>query len=524
HYGVNACLMPLVAVHGLAVTTVEGIGSTKTKLHPVQERLAKAYGTQCGFCSPGFVMSMYTLLRNYPEPSMTQIETALQGNLCRCTGYRAILAGFRTFSKEWTCEEGENCCQNEKLPDGESKVCTKTFDASEFAVYDPTQDPIFPSELQLDVTYQTQSICFKSPNVDWYRPNSLDEVCQLKQQYPDAIFTVGATSVGRYIRNSQSKKVVICLTNVKGLDSITTTDTCIEAGATVTLSSLYEFIEIQASKSEGMRKAGLESILDMLHVVGGEQLRNVASLGSNLASSGSIFDICTMMIAIGATVDVYNLLANSTERRDVLKLYKENGKSALESHELITAVQIPFMEQDEHLYWHKHAERTDLVVATVNSAMRVKFNPNSNNIKDLVLCYGGIANKTVIANQVREQTRGREWTDGIVSFVSGLLGDELTVSLPSVGGSTNYKRSLTASIFLKFYINVQSSLHGKESEVIHDLASVRHKPLSSGSQIFEISPIDQNGIDYVGQPVVHKSALEHATGEAVFCDDIPTYS
>ncbi|RXG67437.1 Carbon monoxide dehydrogenase small chain [Armadillidium vulgare] len=91
HYAVSACLIPIGTLHGLAVTTVEGIGSTKTKLHPVQERIAKAHGSQCGFCTPGFVMSMYTLLRNNPEPSMDEIEENLVGNLCRCTGYRPIL-------------------------------------------------------------------------------------------------------------------------------------------------------------------------------------------------------------------------------------------------------------------------------------------------------------------------------------------------------------------------------------------------------------------------------------------------
>ncbi|CAH1793529.1 unnamed protein product [Owenia fusiformis] len=167
---------------------------------------------------------------------------------------------------------------------------------------------------------------------------------------------------------------------------------------------------------------------------------------------------------------------------------------------------------------------TDLVSATINSAMRVKFNPGTNIIKDLVLCYGGITNKTVLANQIREQTRGREWTDDTMSFVCGLLGDELNVSMPSVGGSSNYKRSLTTSIFFKFYINVQPSLRSTESDIVHDLASVRHRPLSSGSQIFETLPEYQDGIDFVGKPVLHKSAFQQATGEAMFCDDLPTYS
>lgn len=84
HYSVNACLAPLCSVNGAAVTTVEGIGSTKTMLHPCQERIARAHGSQCGFCTPGFVMSMYTLLRNDPTPSEEEIEGAFEGEWENC--------------------------------------------------------------------------------------------------------------------------------------------------------------------------------------------------------------------------------------------------------------------------------------------------------------------------------------------------------------------------------------------------------------------------------------------------------
>uniref|UniRef100_A0A672JWK1 [2Fe-2S]-binding domain-containing protein n=1 Tax=Sinocyclocheilus grahami TaxID=75366 RepID=A0A672JWK1_SINGR len=99
HSSVNACLLPVCQLHGAAVTTVEGIGSTKTKLHPVQERIAKAHGSQCGFCTPGMMMSMYTLLRNNPQPTMEDVTVTdgFKCNLCRCTGYRPIVDGYRTF-------------------------------------------------------------------------------------------------------------------------------------------------------------------------------------------------------------------------------------------------------------------------------------------------------------------------------------------------------------------------------------------------------------------------------------------
>ncbi|XP_068201119.1 xanthine dehydrogenase/oxidase-like [Palaemon carinicauda] len=117
HYSVNACLTPVASVHGLAVTTVEGIGSIKDGLHAVQDRLAKAHGSQCGFCTPGIVMSMYVLLRNKNLPSMDDIVQHLTGNLCRCTGYRAILDGFSSFTGDFStrvCSAGVNCCRVKK--------------------------------------------------------------------------------------------------------------------------------------------------------------------------------------------------------------------------------------------------------------------------------------------------------------------------------------------------------------------------------------------------------------------------
>uniref|UniRef100_A0A8C3HCI6 Uncharacterized protein n=1 Tax=Chrysemys picta bellii TaxID=8478 RepID=A0A8C3HCI6_CHRPI len=98
HYPANSCLLPICLLHGSAVTTVEGVGSTKTRVHPIQERLAKCHGSQCGFCTPGMVMSMYALLRNHPDPSMEQITAALDGNLCRCTGYRPIIDTYKSFA------------------------------------------------------------------------------------------------------------------------------------------------------------------------------------------------------------------------------------------------------------------------------------------------------------------------------------------------------------------------------------------------------------------------------------------
>src|SRR5271154_4722896 len=116
HASVNACLAPLVSVDGKHVITIEGIGNTKNP-HPAQQRIAMASGSQCGFCTPGIVMSLYALLRNDPEPSELEIEEAFDGNLCRCTGYRPILDAAQSFSPKKMCGKslangGSGCCMD----------------------------------------------------------------------------------------------------------------------------------------------------------------------------------------------------------------------------------------------------------------------------------------------------------------------------------------------------------------------------------------------------------------------------
>jgi len=197
HFAVNACLMPVCALHGMAVVTVEGIGSTRTRLHPVQERIAKAHGSQCGFCTPGFVMSMYALLRSSPKPSMKELEVAFQGNLCRCTGYRPIIEGYRTFTKDYeACGMGDKCCKVNG--NGCAEVENKLFEPNEFAPYDPSQEPIFPPELKLTDQYDKEILTFSNDRgVTWFRPTQLNQLLSFKNEHKEATKIInGNTEVG----------------------------------------------------------------------------------------------------------------------------------------------------------------------------------------------------------------------------------------------------------------------------------------------------------------------------------------
>ncbi|XP_072042923.1 xanthine dehydrogenase/oxidase-like [Amphiura filiformis] len=222
HLAVNACLYPVCAVHGKAVTTVEGIGSTRTKLHAVQERLAKAHGSQCGFCTPGMVMSMYTLLRNHPKPTNQQLLRAVEGNLCRCTGYRPILDAFKTFTKE-SCGDGcqcingftngstspvhdrDSCGENSQCVNGRTNGSTSADhdqitsglgNPKLFTEYDSSQDIIFPPEILTTKGEFLKTCWFRNGGVAWASIGCLEELLELKSKHPGAPIIAGNTALG----------------------------------------------------------------------------------------------------------------------------------------------------------------------------------------------------------------------------------------------------------------------------------------------------------------------------------------
>ncbi|KAF1750615.1 hypothetical protein GCK72_017166 [Caenorhabditis remanei] len=175
---VNACLVPLFHVHRTFVITVEGVGS-REKIHPIQDRMARGHALQCGFCSPGFVMSAYALLRNHPDPSIEQINAAIRANLCRCTGYRPILEALYSFSPEsgGCCggkKNGGGCCKDQKSSDDDEGYDDKLLSFNDFPKYDSTQEIIFPPSLRTYVD-SGDLVTLKGDRVELAIPKNLEQ-------------------------------------------------------------------------------------------------------------------------------------------------------------------------------------------------------------------------------------------------------------------------------------------------------------------------------------------------------------
>ncbi|XP_066282141.1 xanthine dehydrogenase/oxidase-like [Branchiostoma lanceolatum] len=563
HLAVNACLAPICSLHGAAVTTVEGIGSTRTRLHPVQERLAKAHGSQCGFCTPGIVMSMYTLLRNHPTPDMEQLEAAFQGNLCRCTGYRPILEGYKTFTTEFQgcCGgmAGNDCCrngQNGQAANGEASnghavngqaangqaanghtangqaangqaangqaaseqavngdtgnglnvnVSKTLFQVSEFRPFDPTQEPIFPPELMKDEGSDLTTLKFVGERVTWIKPETFKEVLELKAKNPHAKLVVGNSEIG----------------HLPEINFHRYTEHGITFGAGCTLTYLNDTLAEAIDNLPEHQTRLFAAIVEMLRWFAGHQIRNVGCIGGNIVTASPISDLNPIFLSAGCTVTAMSHQGGSHVVKMDHAFFPGYRKTALTPEEVMVSLDVPFTKESEYFLAYKQAKRRDDDIAIVNAAFRVQFEEGTNVIQDIALSFGGMAPTSVMARNTANRLIGLKWDNDLLPEACSCLEDDLPLPPSVPGGMVEFRRTLTTSFFFKFFLSVQQRLNLKDVPPPYRSAcSLYHREPLHGTQMYQEVPEGQAREDAVGRPIMHLSALKQVTGESVYTDDM----
>ncbi|RVE54764.1 hypothetical protein evm_000531 [Chilo suppressalis] len=527
HIAVNACLTPVCAMHGLAVTTVEGIGTTQERLHPVQERIAKSHGSQCGFCTPGIVMSMYTLLRNKRTIEYMDMETALQGNLCRCTGYRPIIEGFKTFMEGWerhyvrddsgsSCAMGEYCCRLKETKNDSSLVNQSTF-----VPYDPTQEPIFPPELTI-YDRSKEYLYFKGESVIWIRPSTLRDLILLKNIYPHGKIVVGNTEIGVEIKfKNKCYKVLISPASVEEMNFCITSDSGVVVGANSTLSELQIFLE-NICIERPIESKVFDAIKEMLHWFAGNQVRNVASLVGNIITASPISDLNPILMAAKAKLNVCSLKRGNRKISIDENFFTRYRQTIVEDDEVVISVEIPYTSAKQYFKAYKQARRRDDDISIVTASFNVTFARDV--VSNARLCFGGMAPTTIVAKKSSEILKNQIWNENMLNKLLSSLTEEMHLDISVPGGMADYRKSLCLSFFYRFYLHVLEIISNTTGNILPPrlLSAVNEIPniISNGSQYFEIKD-RKSDRDTLGKPISHVSALKQATGEALYCDDMP---
>lgn len=527
HASVNACLAPLISVDGKHVITVEGIGNVKNP-HPAQERIAMGSGSQCGFCTPGIVMSLYALLRNDANPSELEVEEAFDGNLCRCTGYRPILDAAQSFSKvcgRTTANGAKGCCMENGDGDARNACCTETVNGSNgvkgdqpikrftppgFIEYNPDTQLIFPPAL---MKHNFKPLALGNKRKRWYRPVTLKQLLEIKSVYPSAKIIGGSTETQIEIKfKAMHYTASVYVGDIAELRQYSFNDNYLELGGNVVLTDL-EDICLKAVEHYGPVKGQpFEAIRKQIRYFAGRQIRNVGTPAGNLATASPISDLNPVFVASNALLVAKSL--NQETEIPMSQFFKGYRTTALAPDAIIASLRIPVARgKGEYLRAYKQAKRKDDDIAIVNAALRVCLSAD-HRVQNVDLVYGGMAATTVAAKGGVAYLKGKKWTDPVtLEGTMNALEKDFDLRFGVPGGMATYRKSLALGFFYRFYHEVLSQQQSGDSGIDQDVRNEIERAISTGKKDSEATQAYEQRI--LGKANPHVAALKQCTGEGL---------
>ncbi|OQA01763.1 MAG: 4-hydroxybenzoyl-CoA reductase subunit gamma [Bacteroidetes bacterium ADurb.Bin408] len=375
---VDSCLIFLPMVHGKQVITIENLATHKTGktiLHPVQQAVIDENGSQCGFCTPGFIMSIFALYKNETKPSAELIRNALAGNLCRCTGYHALLKATQKVFKE---KKEDHFSKNE-----------------------PKVKALLTGLATKDV------ITIESRGQRYLKPFTCQQLLELKKTFPDALIVSGSTDCGlKVTKKHEVLPLIIDISDVAQLSVIKKTKNIWHIGAGAKLEIIRNAV-----------KKDLPVLYDMLTVFGSKQIRNMATLGGNVGSASPIGDTLPVLFAHNATV----VLQNTKAEREIPIAGFITGyrQTIINKDEVITAIRIPVPDKNSFIKSYKISKRKDLDISTVSACFNLEL--NGDKVKQIILAFGGMAACTQRALKTENFLKGKVWNEKNVQTAMPLI-------------------------------------------------------------------------------------------------------
>jgi xanthine dehydrogenase small subunit len=402
HYqAVNSCLIPLGSMMGREIITVEGVANGK--LHSVQAAMIETGGSQCGYCTPGFIMSMFAA---YYDRAVDDL--CVEGNLCRCTGYLPIRRAAKLVREE------------KKSSDRFSQKLEQTR-----------------VELN-EVNYRGNEQLF-------YRPTRLQEVLELWQQHPQSTLVAGSTDLGLEMsHHSQYFPVIISLEAVSEFLILIETPKLVEIGAAVPLGQIEDNL-----------RGIFPSLDEMLYWFAARQIRNRATLGGNIGTASPIGDLPPVLLSLDA-----QLRLASAEGERILPLvdfFKGYRQTDLKSREVIVSIIIPkaiasgATRRISQAY--KIGKRGTDDISIVAAAFTIDLD-DRDYIIHARLAYGGVAATPIRAIAVEQMLVGKPWNLDTIQQIKPALKKVFT-PLTDVRGSAEYRQMLVANLFEKFFIEMK---------------------------------------------------------------------
>ena len=407
---VNACIQLTPTLDGKALFSVEDLQQPDGELHPVQQAMVECHGSQCGFCTPGFVMSLWSmyLKKDGAAPTRCEIDDGLSGNLCRCTGYRPIIDAARRMSE---------------LP----KV---TFDRAALAQ-------------QLQGLQHDHLHTYAAKGQQFHAPRTVAELVQLRADKPQATLLAGSTDVGLWVtKQLRELGEIIYLGNVAALKTIEVADGQLEIGAGASLNDAYAALCAHYP----------EELSELWQRFASLPIRNAGTLGGNVANGSPIGDSMPWLIALGTQI----VLHGSAGQR-VMPLedfYLGYQKKDLRPDEFVAALRVPLPRAGVQFRTYKLAKRFDQDISAVCAAFA--FELDGERIVDARIAFGGMAATPQRAAQTETFLRNQAWTEENLVIAMGLLADDYA-PLSDMRASNSYRMTTAQNLLRRFWLETRRS-------------------------------------------------------------------
>ncbi len=404
---VNACIRFVGSLDGCHVVTVEHLKGRDGGLHPVQQAMVEHHGSQCGFCTPGFVMSLYGLWMQNPTPDVDAVEQALQGNLCRCTGYAPIIRAAMAISSHGkpsddilVAERAEVMARLADLRDGK----------------------------RVEAGAEDDRLII---------PANVDDLADVLMAHPGATIVAGSTDVGlwvtKFMRDITPAVFIGGLADLKGIqagpDGLT-------LGAGVSYTEAFALIGAHYSQMAAYWGR-----------IGGAQVRNMGTIGGNIANGSPIGDTPPPLIALGASI----VLRKGTARR-VVQLedyFIAYGKQDRAAGEFVESVNIPALPKGDLFAVYKISKRRDEDISALSAAIRLRI--ENGVVSDVVMAFGGMAATPKRAKTAEAALLGQIWDEAQAEKAAVALAEDFQ-PIGDMRASAGYRLLAAQNLVRRFYL------------------------------------------------------------------------
>lgn len=400
---INACIQFVGMLDGKELVSVEDL-STDGTLHPVQQAMADLHGSQCGFCTPGFVMSLFTLYHaETGAPDRKIVNDWISGNLCRCTGYRPII----------------------------DAALTSCFDRIDDA-FAKRQPEVIGLLKELS---ETPGFVLGDENEFFAAPTSVEDMAQIYDAHPDATLVSGATDVGLWVtKQLRDLPKIIWMGSVAGLNHSEMVDEGLLIGATATYADTVDHV------------ASLHPDLGRLwRRIGSRQVRASGTVGGNIANGSPIGDTPPALIALDARLELQR--GESSRTLPLEEFFLDYGKQDRQPGEFVTGIFVPNLRENQHFRCFKISKRFDQDISALMAAIRITC--SEQRIEDIRIAYGGMAGIPKRAKFTEDALKGAKLDDpGTWSTAISLIARDFS-PLTDMRASADYRLDTARALLVK---------------------------------------------------------------------------